>query len=477
MNFIRQIIIFFLMAIACYGIYDWRVGDLSLPEVASVGRDATSGRKAQSQDTNIGEHFLSFSDEKIESDISWSQFRGAKRDNIVEVDSASLNFDFNNTKLDVLWRIPLGEGYASPAIYKGKVYVLDYDEQEGADMLRCFSFDSGKELWRRWYKLKIKRNHGVSRTVPVVAEGVVVAIAPLGHIMAVDADSGELLWTKDLVKEYGSVIPQWYTGQCPIVDNGCVIIAPAGKEVLLMGLDLRSGKEVFTSENSEAFNMSHSSIMKVDIAGKSQYIYCGLGGSVGVSAQEEDLGEVLWINKDFKPNVFAPSPVYLDNGKFLLTAGYGAGGALLQVSQEQGEWKTSLLKRWKPKEAISSEQQSPIFYNGKIYSIMPKDAGKNHSRFICANTDADMLYISDTEYKFGLGPYILLGDTFLILDDNGVLYSLREEGEAFKVLGVAKILNGHDSWGPLAYADSKLIARDMDEMVCIGLAKKGAENE
>jgi len=30
----------------------------------------------------------------------------------------------------------------------------------------------------------------------------------------------------NLVKEYGTTIPQWYTAQCPLIDSGKAIIAP-----------------------------------------------------------------------------------------------------------------------------------------------------------------------------------------------------------------------------------------------------------
>ncbi|MFI3291615.1 MAG: PQQ-binding-like beta-propeller repeat protein [Opitutales bacterium] len=471
---LRNFIIATLLLISIYAIYNWRVGELNLPEFAAKDRDGATARKAQSQNINIGESFEKFEEEAIYSDLSWTQFRGANRDNIVKT-AGELDFDFNKNAPKVLWRVPLGQGYASPAIYNGLVYVLDYDEQEGADMLRCFNFENGKELWRRWYKVSIKRNHGISRTVPAVADGVVVSFAPFGHLMALDAKTGDLLWSKDLVAEYGSVIPQWYAGQCPLIDNKTVVIAPSGKDVLLMGLDLHTGEVLWQTENTEALNMSHSSIMIAEIEGEKQYIYGALGGTVGVSASEA--GKLLWINKDFKPNVFAPSPVYLGDAKFLLTAGYGAGGALLQIEKNGDTWSSTLLKKWKPKEAISSEQQSPIFLNNKIYSIMPKDAGMNNSRFICADAEANTLYTSGTDFKFGLGPYIFIDNTFLVLDDEGVLYSLKEEGNTVKVLSFAKILNGHDSWGPLAYADGKIIARDMDEMVCVGFAKKEDKDE
>ena len=92
----------------------------------------------------------------------------------------------------------------------------DYDEELGEDALRCLSLDDGREIWRRAYRVRVKRNHGMSRTVPALADGVVVTVGPRCHVMAVNAISGELLWGLDLERAYGSETPFWYTGQCPL---------------------------------------------------------------------------------------------------------------------------------------------------------------------------------------------------------------------------------------------------------------------
>ena len=49
--------------------------------------------------------------------------------------------------------------------FQGKVYLLDYNEEERADVLHCWDNITGEELWRRWYKVPVKRNHGMSRTI------------------------------------------------------------------------------------------------------------------------------------------------------------------------------------------------------------------------------------------------------------------------------------------------------------------------
>ena len=84
--------------------------------------------------------------------------------------------------------------------------MLDYDEEERADLLRCFSLEEGKELWKRGYHINLKRNHGMSRTIPAVTEEYIVTIGPRSHVMCVRRHDGEFLWGLNVEKEYMSEI-------------------------------------------------------------------------------------------------------------------------------------------------------------------------------------------------------------------------------------------------------------------------------
>jgi outer membrane protein assembly factor BamB len=133
----------------------------------------------------------------------------------------------------IQWTVDLGEGHAGPAVYKGLVYVIDYDEEKQADMLRCFDLQNGREVWRRWYEVRIKRNHGMSRTIPAVTEKFILTIGPRSHAMCLDRKSGDMLWGLNIEKEYQTEVPFWYTGQCPMIDDGAAIIATGGKSILI----------------------------------------------------------------------------------------------------------------------------------------------------------------------------------------------------------------------------------------------------
>ena len=453
----------------------WRARDIDLPGPALAGRDGAGNRSEKIQTVKVGSDFEKFSElteaEKAQKFSDWPRFRNSDFSNLAEFDGG-LDFNLENSK--VLWKLKLGEGYAAAVVWQNRVYILDYDEKLEADSLRVFSLADGRELWRRYYKIKIRRNHGKSRTVASVQNGKVLTFGPLGHLMCADAISGDLLWTKDLTAEFGAEIPQWYAGQCPLIDGDCAVIGIGGKEVLLAGFDLNTGKMLWKVDNSLKIKMSHSSVMKMEFFGKPQYVYCGIGGIVGISADKADAGTLLWSCDTWRPNVFAPSPVKISDSQIFLTAGYGAGGAILSLEQDSGKFSAKILKSWKAKQGAACEQQTPIVFKNRLLTILPKDAGGNNSLMAVCDIQSDCKIISTSprDTRFGIGPYMAVNDKILVLDDNGILTVLDMEGDSLKISSRKKVLPGADSWGPMAFSSGLLLLRDSTELVCLDLRKQ-----
>ncbi len=426
------------------------------PETLSGGSDFVA----------IGELFESFDSEPATSGGAWPRFRGAFFDNISR-ERIALAERWDSDGPPVLWSVDLGEGHAGPVVHRGRVYLLDYDEASRADVLRCFSFEDGRELWRRGYELFIKRNHGMSRTVPAVLDDYVVTIGPKCHVMCVEADSGVFRWGLDLASEFEAEVPLWYTGQCPLLEDGKAIFAVGGS-ALLIAVDLETGELIWRTPNANNWKMSHSSVMPVTIDGQQMYVYCAIGGVLGVAPLT---GDVLFETTLWNPNVIAPSPIHLGGGRLLLCAGYGAGSMVVQVRREDGVFSVDSLQTIPPDAGLASEQQTPIVYNGFVYSILPKDAGPKRNEFVCADPEnlKRLVWTSGTTNRFGLGPYIVADDKFYILSDDGVLTMIRASADGYEQLARSKLLDGHDAWGPLAIVEGKMLARDSRRMVCVDL--------
>ncbi|NDP21952.1 MAG: PQQ-binding-like beta-propeller repeat protein [Paludibacter sp.] len=450
----------------------WQLNDPTKDfQVYKPGMDKTGevSDSVSSENVIIGEFFKKNADFQSDLTENWPSFRGVNYDNKI-ITSYKINENWDIKEPKIVWQIPTGEGHAAPAIFKGLVYFIDYDETLKADILKCLSLETGEEVWRRWYNVHIKRNHGMSRTIPAVTEDYVVTMGPRCHVMCTERVSGNLLWGIDLEKQYKTETPLWYTGQCPIIIDNTAILAVGGT-ALMIAVDCKTGKILWETPNEKNWKMSHSSVIPMTIQNKKMFVYASVGGIIGISAEPADKGKILWEISDWAPSVIAPTPIYLGNNKIFVTGGYGAGGAILEIAEKNGNFTAKLDSKFAPHEGLASEQQTPIINDGYIYGIQPKDAGVNRNQLICYQIPdlKTPIWQSGKENRYGLGPYMQINDKFLILDDEGTLSMLQVSSKSFKLINQKRIFEGHDAWGPFAFANGYLLLRDSKNIYCLNL--------
>jgi outer membrane protein assembly factor BamB len=460
----------------------WLLAPPSYDVIARVpGQDNRPPQRAISDSVIIGEFFdtIGTMDEIVPG--NWPRFRGADLDNISK-DPTPLAESWDTSGPPVVWQITLGEGYSGPAVRNGRVYVLDYSDKRKADMLRCFSLASGKEIWRRWYNVEFKRNHGYSRTIPTVTDKYIVTIGPRSHVMCLDPVAGSLRWTIDLEKEYGipgtikgKITPEFYCGQCPLIDNDIAIISPGGKAIMI-GVDCATGKILWETPNPDSLRMSHTSIMPMVIHGKKMYVYAALGGVCGVSGEGDDAGKLLWKTTEWSPSIAVASPVYLGNNEFVAFGSYGAGAARIRINKNDAGYSASVVEQHKASGGIANEQHTPILLNDHLWAVLPENAGVLKRQLACYKK-ADLVtpvWSSGKESRFGkgMGPFIMSGDKLFLLDDEGTLFLFRTKNESATLLASHKVMEAIEAWAPMALAGRYLLLRDSHNMLCLDVGKK-----
>jgi len=359
----------------------------------------------------------------------------------------------------VVWKITIENGAfeGTPVIHDGVVYLGDMDGK-----VYAWQLADGKEIWRFAYPVSVKRSHGMSRTVPATTEKYVVAIGPKCQVICVDAVSGDLRWGLDLVREFGATVPPWYAGQCPLVESNSVILAPGGKNALLLSLDIETGKPQWRSPNPHQWKMTHSSVMPMETDGERMYIYCGDNGVAGVSAKD---GAILWENTEWKISIATvPSPLALPGGRVFLSGGYDAGSLMLQLKKTDKGFVAETVFRLAAG-VFGATQHTPIFYQEHIYGV------RADGKFVCLDLDGKVLWTSDAGQTFGLGSFIIADGLIYAMNDGGLLRLIEARPDRYSLLSQAQVLKGRESWGPLALAAGRLMARDFTKMACLEVSE------
>lgn len=419
-------------------------------EVAGLERVTVTGEK------NTGTLIVG-EGEPVEDAGLWPEFRGSDGTNIAR-DAKGLAREWGDGEPKKLWEITVGEGHAGPTVHNGRVYLVDYDREKEEDAIRCLSPEDGSEIWRYTYSVKIKRNHGMSRTVPAVNDDYLVSIGPKCDVRCLNAKTGELVWKMDLVEQFGTTVPPWYAGQCPIIEGDRVILAPGG-DPLMMAVELATGEIVWRTQNPGNWGMTHSSIVGMDYNGSRQYVYCTTRGVVGVAAED---GELLWTKPDWKIAIAnVPTPVVVGDDRIFFSGGYKSGCVMVRLKGEGTEIETEEVFRLDFK-VFGAEQQTPILYKGHIYGVIPS------GELACLDLEGNRLWTSGRATRFGLGPYMLAdGLIFVLHDQKCTLHVAEATPEEYRELASAQVLEGHDAWGPMAMANGRLLLRSLTKMVCL----------
>ena len=419
----------------------------------------------------------------------WPQFLGPKR-NALSVDFTPLADSWPPGGPPVVWSVDLGRGHAGPAIYDGCVYLLDYhadaEKANQGDVLRRLSMKDGREIWRYWYPVSLVDDHGISRTVPAIAEDYVVTIGPSCHVMCVDALTGQYQWWMNLVERYKTRVPEWYASQCPLIDDGKAIIATGGKK-LMIAVALAPETEgrptilwevdnpVGAGEDADGLHITHASVVPMTFKGKRIYLYCTTKGIVAVGTEQTEDGQLsaklLWRYERWQPGINTVSPVVLDDERFAVAA--ADGGLILRLVEGGGgavgvEKVADLNKK-----VLSSYHQTPVLDGGYLYVVLSQKAGRLAGQLACLDVRGDevrTLWLSGREDRFRWGPYLKAEDRMLLLNDNtGELTMARVSPAGYKRLARAKLLHNHDAWAPMALVSGRLLLRDVSRMICVDL--------
>lgn len=439
-------------------LYVWLSADAAIDLTERVPIDhGIVATTLDGNDVELRGEFIQFDGVPSELPGAWPRFRGPNLDAISSDENVTLARIWPANGPKVLWSIGVGEGYAGAAVLAGRVYVLDYDREKQADTIRCLSLADGREIWRYSYTVKVKRNHGMSRTVPTVTDKYIVTMGPKCHVTCLDSMTGQFHWVLDLVRDFGAKVPPWYAGQCPLIEGDKVIIGVGG-EPLMIAVDTATGEVVWRSPNPKRWLMTHSSVIPAEFASRRMYVYCASGGVVGISAED---GGILWEITDWKIRIAnVPSPVVAGDGLIFLSGGYNAGSMMLKLTQDGDKITAAPAFRLEP-EVFGSPQHTPIFYDGYIYGV-GADGQLN-----CLDLDGKVVWTSTSTHTFGLGPYTIANGLIYVMNDSGLLTLAEATPSGYVQLSQAKVLEGPESWGPMAIASGRLILRDMNRMICI----------
>ncbi len=393
----------------------------------------------------------------------------------------------------VLWTVDVGKGFGGPVIKDGKVYLLDRKD-EVEDIMRCFDFSSGKELWRYSYDAPGTAMFPGSRSVPAVDGNYVYSCGHNGDLYCIDVNTHKPVWNKNVWKDFGGdKLPIWAITQCPLIYKNLLLILSQAPEAGVVAYNKLTGDVVWKTPNLG--NETYASPAIVKIAGEDQIAMVisstnpighrelpqTMGKIVGIRPLT---GEILWEYDNWQNHIQVASALDAGEGRVLVVGGYELGTAMIKVEKKaDGSYGVKELFRHND---FGDHTKPPILYNGYFYAQFSTNSKRDG--LACMDMDGKVLWKTMRNPLFDKGSMILADGLILATDGRKSLYLIEPDPSGFKPLASAELLKeggtgsendplasrvggSTQNWGPMALADGKLLIRDQNRLMCVRVSK------
>src|SRR6185295_19395388 len=251
----------------------------------------------------------------------WPQWRGPRRDGIVTESGLLQTWPESGPKQ--LWKIDgLGVGWSSPIIVGDSIFITG--DVAGEVQILCLDLN-GQTKWKKTNGAAWKANYPGSRATCAYSEGLIYHMNAHGRIAALDAKSGDEAWHIDsILQQFDSKNIMWGLSECLLIDGPKLYVTPGGPKTLMVALDKKTGKMIWTSDSIPGESAAYASPLLVSMSGKRVIIGSASHHGFGIDAEN---GKILWqvpVRNNWGATCF--EPVYSDNGVF-----YGAPDGTLGV--------------------------------------------------------------------------------------------------------------------------------------------------
>ncbi|MEK7677560.1 MAG: PQQ-binding-like beta-propeller repeat protein [Verrucomicrobiota bacterium] len=197
----------------------------------------------------------------------WPQWRGPNRDGAWNETGIMESFPPGGLKIS--WRAPVGRGWSSPVVAQGRVYITDVElvGPTARERVLCFAEATGKLLWSHRYAVDypdwaFDPNAGGPRATPIIRDGKLFTLGALDHLFCLDAVRGEVVWQKNLAKEYQV---KEFTGitASPLIEDELLILQICAKPAAcVVAFDKNSGKEAWKALDDSFLSNTSTALLR-----------------------------------------------------------------------------------------------------------------------------------------------------------------------------------------------------------------------
>jgi len=341
----------------------------------------------------------------------------------------------------------------------------------------CLDERTGAVLWQHEYDCRYTVSYPAGpRATPTVADGKVYTLGAEGHLRCLDAASGKLVWSRHFKTDFGAGTPMWGFAGHPLIDGRRLFCMAGGKGSLAVALDKDSGEVLWRA--LDAKEPGYSAPMIFQGGGPQQLI---VWHPESLNSLDPETGRLFW-SQPFESRVGLSVAMPRQLGDRLFVTAFYNGPLMMRVQGEPPAasvlWKGKSSSEVKT-DGLHSIIPTPFLEDNHIYGVcsygqlrcLKADTGERVWSTLQATT-AD-----GKETRWGNAFLVKHGSRFFLANEKGELILARLSPAGYEEISRAKLVEPTNRdpgrlvvWSHPAFANKRVYARNDRELVCFSLA-------
>jgi outer membrane protein assembly factor BamB len=380
----------------------------------------------------------------------WTNFRGPRRDGKYD---QNVSTSWPSNGLPMLWKQPVGVGFASFVVAEGKAYTIEQRRQQ--EVVAAYDVATGRELWKQGWNAEYNDSNGDGpRSTPTWDQGRLYALGATGELKCLDANSGAVMWSKNILSENQASNLQWAQAASPLIVDDKVIVLPGGgggKSVV--AYNKMTGAPVWKALDDP---QAYVSPMLVELGGRRQIVIVSSMRVVGLTPEN---GSLLWSYPwDTNGGINVSQPIVVDRNRFFISSGYGKGAALVELKANGNTFTPATI--WENTN-MKNKFNSSVLHNGYVY-------GLDEGILVCLDVNTGERKWKDG--RFGYGQVILASGHLIVTQgETGEIALIKATPDRYTEVARFSALQGR-TWNYPAIADGRLLVRNSSEMAAYDIS-------
>jgi len=404
----------------------------------------------------------------------WPNYRGPNHDG---VSAETIRTNWTQEAPRQLWKIPLNPGLSSFSVSGGRLFtqVRTPGVQPTTEYCVALNADTGAQLWTSaGLDIADYPNGGVGdgrddgpRSTPVVEGDRVYVLTTYLKLYCLNAATGQEIWSKDLVAEYGGTVIPWQNAASPVIEGDLILVNCNASNQRLVALRKQDGGEAWKGQNDA---MTQSTPVAATVAGVRQVIFLAQSGLVSVNPAN---GSVLWRYSFSYSTSTGASPVVGDDIVYC-SAAYGVGSGATRITATGSPLSSTQV--WRKQGANMNHWGTPVYHNGHVYGVFGQATPTATLRCIDL-TNGDEKWRRTA--PVGMGGILLVSGLLVVSTEDGYLLLARPDSTQYSEIASYRALNGSQSsipglgvrcWNVPAVSNGRIYLRSSTEAVALDVA-------